>query len=205
MRVGVTRHFAAIACLLWLSGCETSTSITQLSAPAGGDPQGITSQPLPEATASEATGSVAPKASTPVESGDASAVNKQLLGSDPSDDLSRGKVQYRAQNYGLAEKHFRRAVEAHPRDGEAWVGLAASYDRLRRYDLADRAYEQAIAILGPTSEILNNQGYSYMLRGDYKMARKKLSAAQVKDPDNKYIQSNIELLEEVSRKGKGIR
>jgi Flp pilus assembly protein TadD len=153
----------------------------------------------------ETTGSAAPLDSAPIATGNTAAIDKQLLGSDPNDDLGLGKRHYRAQNYGLAEKHFRRAVEGHPRAAEAWVGLAASYDRLRRFDLADRAYEQAIAILGPTPEILNNQGYSYMLRGDYKLARKKLTAAQVKDPDNKFIQNNIELLEEVSRKGKGIR
>ena len=101
-----------------------------------------------------------------------------LLGSDPNDALSLGKKQYRANNFGLAEKYFRHAAELHPRDAEAWLGLAASYDRLRRFDLADRAYAQAIGIVGPTVEILNNQGYSYMLRGDYKRAREKLAAAQ---------------------------
>ncbi len=74
--------------------------------------------------------------------------------------------------------------------------MAASYDRLRRFDLADRAYDQAIGIVGPTVEILNNQGYSYMLRGDYKRARAKLTAAQRKDPRNKYVQNNLQLLEE---------
>lgn len=142
-----------------------------------------------------ATGSIA----------EANASSTELLGEDPKDDLSLGKLHYKEQNYGLAEKHFRRAVEAQPRTAEAWVGLAASYDRLRRFDLADRAYEQAIAILGPTPEILNNQGFSYMLRGDYKLARKKLAAAQAKDPDNKYIRNNIELLAEVSSGKQGIK
>lgn len=142
-----------------------------------------------------ATGSIA----------EANASSTELLGEDPKDDLSLGKLHYKEQNYGLAEKHFRRAVEAQPRTAEAWVGLAASYDRLRRFDLADRAYEQAIAILGPTPEILNNQGFSYMLRGDYKLARKKLAAAQAKDPDNKYIHNNIELLAEVSSGKQGIK
>jgi Flp pilus assembly protein TadD len=82
--------------------------------------------------------------------------------------------------------------------------LAASYDRLRRFDLADRAYAQAISILGPTAEILNNQGYSYMLRGDYKTARAKLLAAQRKDPRNKYVANNLALLEESYRKGKAL-
>src|SRR6476661_896635 len=61
---------------------------------------------------------------------------KGLLGSDPYDELSLGKKYFRTSNYGLAEKHFRAAVEKHPRDAEAWIGLAASYDRLRRFDLA---------------------------------------------------------------------
>lgn len=128
-----------------------------------------------------------------------------LLGSDPNDELSLGKKYFRHNDYGLAEKHFRRAVEKHPRDAEAWLGLAASYDRLRRFDLADRAYPQAVGILGPTVEILNNQDYSYMLRGDYKRAHAALAAAQRKDPTNKYVQNNLHLLEESYRKGKAIQ
>ena len=46
-----------------------------------------------------------------------------LLGSDPNDELSLGKKMYRANNFGMAETHFRRAVELHPRDAEAWLGL----------------------------------------------------------------------------------
>jgi len=131
--------------------------------------------------------------------------NAEILGEDPKDDLGLGKKHYREQNYGLAEKHFRRAVEAQPRAAEAWVGLAASYDRLRRFDLADRAYSQATAILGPTPEILNNEGFSFMLRGDYKTARKKLLAAQAKDPDSKFIQNNLDLLAEVAKEKKGVK
>src|SRR6185436_8569720 len=92
-------------------------------------------------------------------------VKDALLGGDAGDDLSLGKRHYREQNYGLAEQHFRRAVEKLPRDGEAWLGLAASYDRLRRYDLADRAYKEALAIYGPRPEVISNIGYSYLLRG----------------------------------------
>ena len=77
-------------------------------------------------------------------------------------------------------------------------------DRLRRFDLADRAYGQAVGIVGPTVEILNNQGFSYMLRGDYKRAHAALAAAQRKDPTNKYVQNNLRLLEESYRKGKSI-
>ena len=95
------------------------------------------------------------------------AATPELLGADPNDDLSLAKKYFRQGSYGLAERHFRKAVELHPKDAEAWLGLAASYDRLRRFDLADRAYAQAIRLVGATPEILNNQGFSYMLRGDY--------------------------------------
>ena len=117
--------------------------------------------------------------------------------------LTLGKRQFRANNFGLAERYFRRAVEQGPgdtrRDAEAWLGLAASYDRLRRFELADRAYAHAIKILGPTPEILNNQGYSYLLRGDYRHAREKLAAARNLDPGNPYIQNNLDLLAKSAR------
>jgi tetratricopeptide (TPR) repeat protein len=127
-----------------------------------------------------------------------------LLGTDPNDDLALGKKHYHAKNYGLAERHFRRAVEAHPKDGESWLGLAAAYDRLRRYDLADRAYTQLLQILGPTPEVLNNQAYSYMLRGDHRRAREKLLAARSADPENPHVNANLKLLAASMRKGKAV-
>jgi Flp pilus assembly protein TadD len=44
-----------------------------------------------------------------------------------------------------------------------------------------------------------------MLRGDYKRAREKLAAAQRRDPGNKYVQNNMQLLEDSYRKGKAIQ
>jgi Flp pilus assembly protein TadD len=177
-------------CLLWLTGCETSSTLGDLFRT--GQPGVQATPPPPEA---ETTGSVA---------GDGPPTAPGLLGSDPKDDLSLGKKQFRAANYGLAEGHFRKAVELHPRDAEAWVGLAASYDRLRRFDLADRAYEQATRILGPTVEILNNHGFSYMLRGDYKRAQEKFLAAKARDPANPHVHANLKILQESFRKGKAI-
>jgi Flp pilus assembly protein TadD, contains TPR repeats len=128
-----------------------------------------------------------------------------LLGTDPKDDLSLGKHHFRQENFGLAEHYFRRAAESHPRDAEAWLGLAASYDRLRRFELADRAYKQVIAIAGVTPEVLNNQGYSLILRGDYARARTKLAEARALDPKSPFILNNIKLLEESSSKRKAVQ
>jgi Flp pilus assembly protein TadD len=193
MRIGMTRVLVVAVAGLMLAGCNT---LGNLSNPfASSDTPGAEANASAPADGTEANALAAP--------GD-EAADKRLLGADPNDDLSLGKKQYRAKNYGVAEKHFRRAVELHPRDAEAWLGLAASYDRLRRFELADRAYNQAIGIMGPTAEILNNQGYSYMLRGDYKRARAKLDDAQRKDPGNRFVANNIQLLEESSRLGKAI-
>jgi Flp pilus assembly protein TadD len=98
-------------------------------------------------------------------------------------------------HYGIAERYFRDAVEKAPRDTAAWVGLAASNDRIGRFDLADRAYANAIRLDGYTVEILNNRGYSYMLRGDYKLARKNFLRAYAREPDNPTILNNLKLLD----------
>jgi Tfp pilus assembly protein PilF len=185
---------ATAACLFTLNGCETSTKLGDLFHSTS-DPTQATPAPA------DTTGTVQPLPPEP----QPDAVPKGLLGNDPNDDLNRGKKYFRAADFGLAERHFRRAVELHPRDLEAWIGLAASYDRLRRFDLADRAYEQAMKIAGQTPEILNNLGYSYMLRGDYRRARETLLQAQAQDPGNPYIHNNIELLEASFRKGKAIQ
>jgi Flp pilus assembly protein TadD len=136
--------------------------------------------------------------------GEAPGSAPEILGSDPKDDLSLAKKYFRQGGFGRAERYFRKAVELHPRDAEAWVGLATSYDRLRRFDLADRAYRQAFKLIGPTPELLNNQGYSLILRGDYRRARATLLAARNKDPRSPYIKANLELLEETQRKHKAV-
>jgi Tfp pilus assembly protein PilF len=128
-----------------------------------------------------------------------------LVGDDPNDDVSLGKKYFRSNDFGLAEKSFRSAVEKHPRDAEAWVGLAASYDRLRRFDLADRAYAEAFRLIGPTTELLNDEGFSYMLRGDYARARKILQQAAAKDPTNRYVLANLQLLDDSVRQHKAVQ
>ncbi|WP_425418268.1 tetratricopeptide repeat protein [Oricola indica] len=104
-----------------------------------------------------------------------------------------GQKQFAAGNYGLAEKNFRLAVEATPANGTAWLGLAAAYDQLGRFDLADRAYTQLLKLEGPKASVLNNQGFSYILRGDMKKARKVLADARALAPDNAIIEGNWKL------------
>ncbi len=106
-----------------------------------------------------------------------------------------GRAQLAAGNAGMAERHFRNAVEADRTDGASWIGLAAAYDNLGRFDLADRAYERAVALRGETLEILNNRGYSYLLRGDGRRALAMFRRALALDPENAVILNNIRLLQ----------
>jgi Flp pilus assembly protein TadD len=113
----------------------------------------------------------------------------------PSDEpLKLGLEYFNKGSYGLAQRYFRDAVEKAPEDAEAWIGLAASYDRLRRFDLADQAYAQAIKLTGETVQILNDRGYSYLLRGDLGKARVKFMKAYQLDPTNPTVINNLQLL-----------
>ncbi len=109
-------------------------------------------------------------------------------------DLDAGKKHFVDANYGLSEKHFRKAVELNAANAEGWMGLAASYDQLGRFDLADRAYDQLGKIADNQPEIVSNRGYSYLLRGDFKQARKYLEEAKAAMPGNKRVEANLALL-----------
>jgi Flp pilus assembly protein TadD len=118
----------------------------------------------------------------------------------PSDEpVKLGLQRFYEGNFGIAQQYFQNAVEKTPKDATAWVGLAASYDRLGRFDLADRSYAAAVKLVGHTPSLLNNEGYSYMLRGDLNKARAKFDAALRIDPGNATATNNLALLNESSR------
>src|SRR5262245_34397368 len=119
-----------------------------------------------------------------------------IFGSLPAEKpLEMGKKYYRNGDFGLAEQSFRKAVEEDKNNAEAWLGLAASYDRLRRFDQASRAYEVLIKLAGRTPVVLNNLGYHYILQGEYAKAQQALLEAKRSDPGNKFIRNNIDLIE----------
>ena len=112
-----------------------------------------------------------------------------------ADDLASAKTHFREANYGLAEKHFRKAVELDAGSAEGWMGLAASYDQLGRFDFADRAYAQALKLAGRKPQLVNNMGYSHFLRGDKKKARQLLIEAKAGMADARLVDANLKLLD----------
>ena len=113
--------------------------------------------------------------------------------------LVSGQENFKSQNYGLAEKNFRKAVEVRSDNAAAWLGLAASLDQLGRFEFSDRAYKQLVQLKSNNARVLNNMGYSYLLRGDYQKARNYLNRAQRLNPTLEEIQGNIHLLEKTVR------
>src|SRR4029078_1699384 len=131
----LVRFLCIVPLGVWLAGCGSTGVVSEAGKSAMGADTAVTVEQTPKA------GGLAQR-------GPAIGSQQGLLGSDPQDDLSLGKKYFRAGDYGLAEKYFRRAAATHPNNHESLVGLAAAYDQLRRFDLADRAYKQAIRIAG---------------------------------------------------------
>lgn len=72
---------------------------------------------------------------------------------DPASKLGRGgdlladaKGQLAVGNVGLALEGFRKASRAYPDNAEAFAGMAACYEAMRRYDLAELKYQAALAL-----------------------------------------------------------
>jgi Flp pilus assembly protein TadD len=122
-----------------------------------------------------------------------------LKGDQSKSFLAAGKEHFANQNFGLAEKNFRKAVETRSDNASAWLGLAASLDHLGRFEFSDRAYKQLVQLKSNNARVLNNMGYSYLLRGDYQKARSYLNRAQRINPHLEEIQGNIHLLEKTVR------
>jgi Flp pilus assembly protein TadD len=173
--VGASRAVMLIvagALVLGLAGCESDSVLLSVFKPVPAPPP-PTETPPPTPTVEQ-------------------PANVQYYPSD--EPLRLGLEHFNRGHFGIAERYFRDAVEKAPKDVTAWVGLAATYDRIGRYELADRAYASAVKLSGETIELLNNQGYSYMLRGDYPAARKKFLKAYAREPNNPTVLNNLRLL-----------
>jgi len=108
--------------------------------------------------------------------------------------VAEAKNQFRSENYGNAGALFYKATRLAPNDGVAWLGLAASCDRIRRFDLADLAYSRAFKLIGGTPEYYNNLGYSYLLRGKLQNARTNFLKAYELAPNDPTVANNLKLL-----------
>jgi len=108
--------------------------------------------------------------------------------------LSEARNHFANNDFGYSAALYKRVVELSPKDPGGYIGLGASYDRLRRFDLSDRVYKALYRISGPNVQYYNNLGYSHMLRGDLKTALKNFRKAQKLDPGNVTVFNNLQIL-----------
>ena len=94
--------------------------------------------------------------------------------------LSEAKVHFQERHYGFAETGFRKLLDTYSNAShvgsrvvrlEAMLGLAASYDHLKRFDLADNIYSQIKSEFGESAVYFNNYEYSLRLRGEPEKAK----------------------------------
>ena len=88
-------------------------------------------------------------------------------------------------NVGLALESFRLAAREDPNNPDAYLGIAAAYDRMGRFDLSRRAYETALALaptdrdaLGALARSLDTQGLTEEAFAVREEIRTRLAAAQ---------------------------
>jgi Flp pilus assembly protein TadD len=133
------------------------------------------------------TSSVGDKTPTPKALPDVSFYQNDQL-------VTLGIAEFKADHYGKSYALFKRAVEAFPKDPQAWLGYAASADMIGRFDNADIGYRQLAKMIPKRPEYLNNIGYSYLLRGNLSLARSYFLKAYKIDPTNATTADNLQLL-----------
>ncbi len=117
-----------------------------------------------------------------------------VAGYDAGRALSEARAHFRLSDFGYSAALYKRYVTLVPNDPQGYVGLAASYDRLRRFDLADRVYASLYRLTGGTAQYYNNLGYSCLLRGDTAKALANLRKANQLDPQNPTVANNLKML-----------
>ena len=107
---------------------------------------------------------------------------------DAQDPYALGKKQFADGLYGMALKSFRVALAKEPRSLDHLNAVAATYDKLGRFDLAERYYARALGVDPDSVQTLNNIGYSFLIQKDYVSARYYLEqAARIARAEDEHI------------------
>ncbi len=114
---------------------------------------------------------------------------------DMADPVARGKALLAMGQYGLAIEALQGALAQEPDAAKTLNALAVAYDKIGRHDLADRYFGEALALDPRSVAVLNNWGYSRLLRGDLASARDLLEEAAAQDAGSAVVAGNLTLAE----------
>jgi tetratricopeptide (TPR) repeat protein len=112
---------------------------------------------------------------------------------DASDPVERGRALVLTGQYGLAIEGLSEAVTRDAGNARALSLLAVSYAQVKRFDLADRYHAQALEIDPSSVVVLNNWGYSYLVRGDGSRATDLLARAAAANDGRPIVTANLAL------------
>jgi len=104
-----------------------------------------------------------------------------------------GRREFAGGRFAEAAADFSREARLAPDDLGAKNGMAAAYDRLGRFDLADGLYEQCLMAAPNDVPTLNNLGYSLLLRGQRNEAAVLLAHAAALAPEDAVVAGNLAL------------
>lgn len=79
--------------------------------------------------------------------------------------VAEARAHFALGNVALALEGFRKALREEPASVDAMNGLAACYDRMGRFDLSRRYYEQALAVAPGDARLYANLALSLDLQG----------------------------------------
>jgi Flp pilus assembly protein TadD len=120
----------------------------------------------------------------------------QLLAIAPGDTMLAERAGISALKLGnaaLAAGYIERATKSPNASWHAWNARGVVADMQRDWPQADKAYAKAAELAPDEADILNNQGWSQLLRGDWTKAVGLFEKAAPLDPKSSRIANNLEL------------
>jgi hypothetical protein len=141
-----------------------------------------------------------------------SATTPTGVASMPVSAYDIGLLHFQSMRYGLALDSFRKDLRHNAQSVRTLNAVAATYDFLGRTDLADRYYEEALALNPDSAQTLNNLGYSYLMRGRQAQSAPYLAEAERlfrlargRDGGNPKIDANLSYLADIRGDLFGVR
>lgn len=119
-----------------------------------------------------------------------------LLGKNPGDSLlaeRAGIAAIRTRDLGRAAILLERATRSASASWQAWNARGVVADLRGDWALADLAYAKALAIKPDRAEVINNLGWSLLIRGRWSDAVEQLERAASLDSRSPRIANNLEL------------
>lgn len=110
-----------------------------------------------------------------------------------TDHYKEGRTNFSAGRYGLAANEFQTSLLLEGGRADTYNALGATYDKLSRFDLAQRYYKRALNLNPASAKVLNNFGYSLFLQGKHLEAVRFFERARRHGGKNAVIQSNLQL------------